>query len=99
MEIKYFQKHIEEIYFKKDSSRGLDRTYLWFAEECGELAEAVRKRDKNEFENEAADVLAWLATLSSIMGADLESAALKKYGAGCPRCKAVPCACVEKKSD
>jgi len=99
MEIKSFQKKIEDIYFKKDSSRGLDRTYLWFAEECGELAEAVRKRDKKEFENEAADVLAWLATLSSIMGVDLEAAALKKYGAGCPRCKTVPCACSEKKSD
>jgi NTP pyrophosphatase (non-canonical NTP hydrolase) len=97
MEIKTFQKQIEDIYFKKDSNRGIDRTFLWFAEECGELAEAVRKRDKSEFENEAADVLAWLATLSSIVGVDLQSAAVKKYGSGCPRCKSIPCACEEKK--
>jgi NTP pyrophosphatase (non-canonical NTP hydrolase) len=38
-------------------------------------------------------VLAWLSTLASIAGVDLEAAARKKYEAGCPRCKETPCAC------
>jgi NTP pyrophosphatase (non-canonical NTP hydrolase) len=38
-------------------------------------------------------VLAWLATLASIAEIDLEAAAKQKYAAGCPRCRATPCAC------
>jgi hypothetical protein len=38
-------------------------------------------------------VLAWLATLASLSGVDLEAAARAKYALGCPRCKAAPCAC------
>ena len=42
---------------------------------------------------EFADVFAWLATLASISGVDLEAAACAKYGAGCPRCGGKPCRC------
>jgi NTP pyrophosphatase (non-canonical NTP hydrolase) len=38
-------------------------------------------------------VLAWLATLASIAGVDLERAASEKYAAGCPRCARTPCGC------
>ena len=62
-------------------------------EEVGELAEAVRKRDRAEIAAEVADVLAWLVTISSIAGVDVEEAALAKYGRGCPRCRSIPCAC------
>lgn len=95
MEIKSFQKLIEDIYFKKDSDRGVDRTFLWFTEEVGELAEAVRKRDHEALETEFADVLAWLSTIASIMEIDLEKAALAKYGRGCPKCGNTPCSCGE----
>jgi len=53
----------------------------------------VRKRAKQEIFEEAADVLAWLSTICSLSGVDLEEAALAKYGKGCPRCAAIPCSC------
>jgi len=88
-----FQKRIEEIYFERDRARGLAGTHMWFCEEVGELTRALRRGQKNELDGEFADVLAWLATLASIAGVDLEKAAAAKYERGCPRCTSVPCRC------
>jgi NTP pyrophosphatase (non-canonical NTP hydrolase) len=67
---------------------------MWFMEEVGELAAALRdRRDAANLALEFADVLAWLATLANIAGVDLDEAMARKYGAGCPRCQASPCAC------
>lgn len=93
MEIAQFQKRIEDIYYARDSARGLAGTHMWFCEEVGELTRALRRGQQDELEGEFADVLAWLATLASISGVDLQAAAQKKYGRGCPRCHAAPCAC------
>jgi len=93
MRIQDFQRLIEEIYHARDSARGLAGTHMWFCEEVGELTRALRRGEKRELEGEFADVLAWLATLASIAGVDLEAAARKKYEAGCPRCSRTPCAC------
>ena len=93
MNIDEFQKRIEAIYFARDSARGLAGTHMWFCEEVGELTRALRRNKREELEGEFADVLAWLATLASIAQIDLQAAAEKKYGAGCPRCRATPCAC------
>ena len=94
MKISEFQKRIEAIYFEKDKARGLEGTYMWFAEEVGELTRALRRNDDREnLEEEFADVLAWLSTLASIRGIDLAAAAQKKYGNGCPYCHATPCTC------
>ena len=97
MRIGEFQKLIEAIYYRKDSERGLAGTHMWFCEEVGELTRALRRTkpgsDKAELEGEFADVLAWLATLASIAGVDLEGAATMKYAEGCPRCSAAPCRC------
>jgi NTP pyrophosphatase (non-canonical NTP hydrolase) len=93
MQIGEFQKKIEDIYYARDSARGLAGTHMWFCEEVGELTRALRRDDRKELEGEFADVLAWLATLASIANVDLQAAATKKYGQGCPRCHAAPCAC------
>ena len=93
MHLKEFQQRIEEIYYERDSARGLAGTHMWFAEEVGELTRALRRGHADELEGEFADVLAWLATLASLAGVDLEAAARAKYAEGCPRCRAVPCAC------
>lgn len=93
MQIREFQKTIEDIYYERDSARGLAGTHMWFMEEVGELTRALRRDTREELEGEFADVLAWLSTLASIAGIDLEQAAMKKYAAGCPRCVATPCAC------
>jgi NTP pyrophosphatase (non-canonical NTP hydrolase) len=93
MQIAQFQKLIEDIYYAKDSARGLAGTHMWFCEEVGELTRALRRDDRDELEGEFADVLAWLSTLASIAGVDLEAAARRKYAEGCPRCSATPCGC------
>ena len=93
MQIDEFQKLIERIYYQKDSARGLEGTFMWFAEEFGELTRALRRNETEELEGEFADVLAWLSSLASIAGVDLQAAAMKKYAKGCPRCEAEPCTC------
>lgn len=87
-----FQAHIEAIYGERDRARGLASTYMWFAEEVGELSRALRKGEPENLREEFGDVLAWLVTLASMAGVDIESAA-ERYTAGCPRCAAIPCNC------
>ncbi|MDI3474567.1 MAG: hypothetical protein PWQ79_417 [Thermococcaceae archaeon] len=96
MRISEFQKLIRDIYFHKDSKRGVERTFLWFVEEVGELSEAIRKRDRDAMEEEFADVLAWLASLANLLDIDIEEAARKKYPGVCPYCGKNPCECEEK---
>jgi len=88
-----FQKRIEEIYFERDNARGLCGTTLWFVEEVGELVRALRRGESGNLVEEFSDCLAWLATLASITGVDLDAAAWSKYEKGCPRCESTPCAC------
>ena len=98
MTIAEFQKLIRDRYYKTDAARGAAATFLWFSEEVGELAQALGKHERGdpvaaELQDEFADVLAWLSTLASISGVDLEQAALGKYAEGCPRCGKTPCNC------
>ncbi|MCA8941212.1 MAG: nucleotide pyrophosphohydrolase [Planctomycetes bacterium] len=88
-----FQRLIERIYYDRDSARGVQGTLLWFVEEVGELVRAIRRGERENLEEEFADVYAWLATLASLHGLDLEAIGRGKYGAGCPKCGAEPCAC------
>jgi NTP pyrophosphatase (non-canonical NTP hydrolase) len=88
-----FQKRIEQIYLDRDAARGVPGTLLWFVEEVGELVRAIRRQEQQNLEEEFADVYAWLATLASLHGLDLDEMGRKKYAAGCPKCGAVPCSC------
>jgi NTP pyrophosphatase (non-canonical NTP hydrolase) len=97
MDLKSYQKLIEKIYFKKDSQRGLDKTFNWWVEEVGEFARAIRKKNKKEIREEFADCLAWLLSVGSILGIDAEEA-MKKYTKGCPKCGALPCICKEDRN-
>jgi len=93
MEIREFQELIRKTYHARDGKRGIDKNTLWFVEEVGEFAEAVRKRDTKELAKEAADVVAWLTSVCDLAGVDLEKAIVAKYGKGCPGCKRIPCGC------
>ncbi len=96
MELSDFQRLIERIYFERDKARGIGGTFMWFVEEVGELATELRKgKDREALSHEFADVLAWLCTLASISGIEMEDA-IKKYAHGCPGCKHLPCTCSEK---
>ena len=95
MTISEFQHLIEKIYYEKDAKRGVERTFLWFAEEVGELAGAIReKKDKSKLLGEFSDTFAWLAGLASLVNIDLEKAA-SDYLKGCPDCQKLPCECSE----
>lgn len=87
MKIADFQALVRERYYATDSARGAAGTFVWFAEEFGELAEAIGHHlrgdgDPAELEAEFADVMAWLATLANITGVDLTRAIERKYVQG-----------------
>lgn len=87
------QALIRRMYFEKDEARGIEGTFLWFVEEVGELATALRSGSHEERLGEFADVLAWLATIANVAGVDLSEAVARKYGAGCPGCQKMVCIC------
>lgn len=88
-----FQRLIEDIYLARDTARGVPGTLLWFVEEVGELVRAIRRGERDNLEEEFADVQAWLATLASLHGLDLDAVSRRKYRQGCPRCQRTPCDC------
>ena len=96
MTFKELQELIERMYSDKDRERGTPATYLWFMEEIGELAAALREGSRKDVEEEFADVLAWLVTLANINDIDLTKAMHDKYGNGCPGCGKLVCACDAK---
>ena len=93
LSLREIQEVIRSTYGGKDSRRGPEGTFMWFMEEVGELAAALRGDTTLDRQQEFADVLAWLATLANIAGVDLQSAFESKYGSGCPGCGGRPCVC------
>lgn len=93
MTLPELQEMIRATYGAKDASRGIDGTFMWFMQEIGELATALRSGTAREKAHEFADALAWLATLANVAGVDLDAAMAEKYGAGCPGCGKSPCGC------
>jgi NTP pyrophosphatase (non-canonical NTP hydrolase) len=91
--IHHLQELIRTMYYDKDAARGAEATFLWFAEEVGELATALRCGSDKELQEEFADVLAWLVTLANIKNVDLTQALTQKYGFGCPGCGKMVCQC------
>jgi NTP pyrophosphatase (non-canonical NTP hydrolase) len=94
MDIAEFQELIRDRYYATDSARGAAGTFLWLAEEFGELAAAVARQqrgdgDEANLHEEFADMLAWLATMANIKGVDLTKAIEDKYvrGGGPPGTK------------
>ena len=79
-----FQQHIAERYAKVDRDRGWAKTFPYFIEEVGELATALAREaktpeDRENLEEEFADVMAWLCTLANITDVDLSAAVARKY--------------------
>jgi len=87
--VRAFQDLIRERYYKTDSARGTPGTFMWLIEEVGELATALQDcapgktpppsdSDRENLEEEFADVFAWLMTIANINGVDIANA-LRKY--------------------
>jgi len=92
--LRELQEQIRRTYFDRDAARGLERTFLWFVEEVGELARLLKtdRRDLYALQVEFSDVLAWLLSVANLAGVDIEEAA-QRYVSGCPKCGASPCQC------
>ncbi|MFO0013986.1 MAG: MazG nucleotide pyrophosphohydrolase domain-containing protein [Planctomycetota bacterium] len=89
-----FQALIRNMYYDKDAQRGVSGTFMWLMEEIGELSAALRAgNDRDNLEEEFADVLAWLTTIANVAEIDLTAAVQKKYGRGCPGCGHLVCTC------
>ena len=91
MDLRAFQAHIAATYGGKDGERGLAGTFMYFMEEVGELAEALREPEKHDLRGEFADCLAWLTSLAHLAGVDLAAATAAKYPGRCQRCERVRC--------
>jgi NTP pyrophosphatase (non-canonical NTP hydrolase) len=92
MELDAFQRLMASTYGERDRARGLPSSVAWLVEEVGELAQAVRKGDRDAQLHEVGDVLAWLASITDQLGLSLSEAAAR-YASGCHRCGRTPCAC------
>lgn len=84
--IREFQEFISKRYYATDKARGTPGTFIWFIEEVGELASALGevergKTNRDNLQEEFADVLAWLFTLANINDIDVTQA-LEKYTVG-----------------
>lgn len=76
-----FQRLIDAVYGEKDRARGIEGTFLWFHEEVGELTRAIRRgHDRENLQEEFADVFAWLVSMASMLEIDMEEAVEAKYG-------------------
>jgi len=93
LDISEFQKHIWKVYGHHDGKRGVWKTYLWLKSEVEELGDAIKANDRENIEEELADVLAWLSSVATLLDISLEDVALRRYGAGCPKCGCIPCRC------
>jgi NTP pyrophosphatase (non-canonical NTP hydrolase) len=82
--IREFQQRIEAMYSATDRARGSAKTFLWLAEEFGELASAIAGDDEKNKAEEFADVFAWLCSIANVEGVDLEQAVMDKYIASRP---------------
>ncbi len=79
MRIREAQQLIRKTYYEKDKNRGLYATFAWLVEEVGELANAILSGNRDNMEEEIADVLAWLLSVANLLDIDVEKAFVKKY--------------------
>ena len=92
MELQELQELMDRTYGHRDRPRGIPANIAWLTEEIGELAQALRKGDRDQQLQEFGDVLAWVASLANLADVSLDEA-LRRYQDGCPRCTRSPCRC------
>ncbi|MFW9920536.1 MAG: MazG nucleotide pyrophosphohydrolase domain-containing protein [Candidatus Thorarchaeota archaeon] len=93
MDTKDAQDLMKRIYLDKDTERGVRGTLLRTFEELGELSEAITKGERENIEEEMADVFAWLCSLANLLDIDLTESLLNKYQGACSKCGKLPCTC------
>ncbi len=84
MEFEYIQRKIKEKYYKTDVKSGRLFLLAVLFEEVGELAEAVRKNEKKEVEEELTDILFVLFSIANLFGIEVGRRLVEKYIEGDP---------------
>jgi len=84
MEFSEIRKRIEMKYGEIDRNSGSLFLLAVFFEEAGELAEAVRKNDIYQIEDELTDCLFMIMSLANYYGIDIELKLIEKYLKGDP---------------
>ncbi len=79
MELKLLLEKIAEKYVEKDKKSGELFLLAVLMEEVGELAEVVRKGNKEEIEEELADVAFVVFSIANLFGVDIENKLVEKY--------------------
>jgi NTP pyrophosphatase (non-canonical NTP hydrolase) len=83
-------------YHNTIARRGPDKCFQRLVEEVGEVAKALRNGDPANLAEELGDCQAWLFTVASANGIDLNNAYMLKYGnETCFRCQQEKCICPE----
>ena len=95
MKISDFQNLMRELYFHRDSERGINRTFIWLVEEIGELANLIKyeKIEKKHISEEIADIIAWTNSLANLLDINIEKALSEKYPKRGLKCNSSPCQC------
>ncbi len=72
LDIRDFQNLIRRMYFEKDVARGVSGTYMWLAEEMGELAADLRKVEQFQAAEEKGESVdaAQIVALRENLGAE-----------------------------
>jgi len=84
MELKNIQNLIKKKYYHLDARSGPLFLLAVLFEEVGELAEAVRKNEKDSIKEELVDVLFMVLSLANLFNIELEDLLIEKYIKGDP---------------
>ncbi len=84
MDISEVREKIREKYYHIDAKSGSLFLLAVLFEEVGELAEAVRKNDRDSIEEELADVLFMILSLANYFEVNPERILVEKYLKGDP---------------
>lgn len=79
MDLHEIQKRVWELVGEKDRMVGEMFLFSVLVEEIGELAEALRKKDKEGVSEELADVMFMVMSIANQFEVDLEARLVEKY--------------------
>ncbi|MEM3341619.1 MAG: MazG nucleotide pyrophosphohydrolase domain-containing protein [Thermoplasmata archaeon] len=79
MDLKSFSEEMARKFLDNDRQMGDLFLFSCLAEEVGEAAKALRKKDYNNLEEELADIIFITVSLANFHGLNLEKVLLEKY--------------------
>ena len=79
MNISEFQNVMKERFGEEDRRRGPYFLTVVLTSEVGELADAIKKNNRDEIREELADVMFCVVSLANVFDVDLEREVVEKY--------------------